>query len=501
MTISTTLSRITYAGNGITTSFAVPFSFFGASEIDVIECDLASGAEAFKTLTSDYSVAGGNGGGGSVTAVVAPASGKSWTIARRTSRTQLVDYTPNDPFPAETHERALDRLTALIQELDDKVGRSASLSPTSQVASVTLPEPEAGWFLSWKSDLSGLENRRLPTGTTVYASASTTRSGLTGSEAVTPLGLAALWRKGSDIASAATLMKPGDAGIGGYHVVTGSTGIAALWSGEEAGAEVELRFAAALSLAHNAGSLILPGATNIAVNAGDVARFRSEGGNVWRCVSGPPGWFGGASGGVSLPVVTKSASYTMVASDRGGEIQFTTGGVTLNLLAAATAGNGATLFVRNAAASGDVTIDPSGSETLDGLATRALRPGDRVMIRSDGINWATVLGEYSYSTAEITVATAAITTDAHGLGGVPDRIKTIIRCKVADLGYSIGDEVEVAYAFYNGYESNNVQVYANVTNLRATQGVTRWWLAHATTGVVTAITPASWKMVIKAWRK
>lgn len=501
MTISTTMSRITYAGDGSTVSFAVPFIFFGADEIDVIERSLANGSETQKTLSSDYTVSGGNGAGGTVTAASAPGAEKSWTIARRTNRTQMVDYTPNDPFPAETHERALDRLTALVQELDDKVGRSASLSPTSPAMSITLPDPEAGHFLCWKSDLSGLENRNVPVGTTVYASNVTTRDGTVGNEAVTPLALASLWRKGSDIGSAATLAKPSDAGLGGYHLVTGNASITALWAGEAAGAEVELRFAAAPTLVHNAGSLILPGGVNVAAIAGDVARFRSEGANVWRCVSGPPGWFGGASGGVSLPVGSKSASYAMVAADRGGEIQFTAGGVTLSLLAAATAGNGATLFVRNAAASGDVTIDPNGSETLDGLATRALRPGDRVLIRSDGANWATVLGEYSYTTAEISIAAGTASVDAHGLGGLPDRIKTIIRCKTADLGYAVGDEVEAAYAFYNGYESNNAQVSANATALRTTQGATRWWIAHATTGTVTQITAASWKLVVKAWRK
>ena len=65
MTISTTMSRITYAGDGSTVSFAVPFIFFGADEIDVIERSLANGSETQKTLSSDYTVSGGNGAGGS----------------------------------------------------------------------------------------------------------------------------------------------------------------------------------------------------------------------------------------------------------------------------------------------------------------------------------------------------------------------------------------------------------------------------------------------------
>lgn len=501
MTISTTTSRITYAGDGMTLSFAVPFIFFGADEIDVIERSTDSGSEVLKVLTTDYNVAGGAGAAGTVTAMIAPNATKSWTIARKTKRTQMVDYTPNDPFPAETHERALDRLTALVQELDDKLGRVAVLSPTSSVAELTLPNPDGDKLLGWKADLSGLENKSIPAGTTVYAGIAATRSGIAATEAVTPQGLAALWRKGVDIASAATLAKPGDSNFGGYHLVTGTTGIAALWSGEPAGTEIELRFAAALTLIHDAISFILPGGANVTTAAGEVARFRCEGNDNWRCVSGPPSWFAAGGAGLSAPVSVKTSSYAMLAADKGSEILFTTAGVTLTLLAAASAGNGATLIIRNAAASGDVTIDPNGAETLDGLATRLLRPGDRVIIRCDGSAWATVAGEYSFTTGEISILAASASTDAHGLGGVPDRIKTIIRCKTAILGYAVGDEVEVAYSFYNGYESNNVQVFATATDLKSIQGLTKWWLAHATTGQVTAVAAANWKLVIKAWRK
>lgn len=501
MTISTTTSRVTYAGDGMTVSFAVPFIFFGTDEIDVIERSIDSGSEAPKALTTHYNVAGGAGATGTVTALIAPDAGKSWTIARRTKRTQMVDYTPNDPFPAETHERALDRLTALIQEVDDKVGRSASLSPTSAVTGLTLPDPEADKLLGWRTDLSGLENKSLAAGTTVYAGIAGARSGLATAESVTPRGLAALWRKGADIASAATLMKPVDTNLGGYHVVTGNVGIAALWAGEQAGTEIELRFSAAAILTHNATSFVLPGNVNITTAAGDVARFRCEGSDNWRCVSGPPSWFGAGSAGLSVPVSVKTTSYAMLASDKGGEVLFTTAGATLSLLAAVTAGNGATLIVRNAAASGDVTIDPNGAETLDGLATRALRPGDRVIIRCDGAAWATIAGEYSYTTSELALTAVAVSTDAHGLGGVPDRVKAIMRCKTADLGYAVGDEIEVAYSFYNGYEHNNAQVLTNATNLKSIQGASRWMIAHATTGIITVVTAASWKLVIKVWRK
>jgi hypothetical protein len=74
------------------------------------------------------------------------------------------------------------------------------------------------------------------------------------------------------------------AAAGNYIGITGTTTITA-FDTMQAGAERTLEFAAALTLTHNATSLILPGGANITTAAGDVATFRSEGGGNWRCVS------------------------------------------------------------------------------------------------------------------------------------------------------------------------------------------------------------------------
>lgn len=108
---------------------------------------------------------------------------------------------------------------------------------------------------------------------------------LTGTDtarAVTPDGLAALWEQGTDIASASTI----SVGEGSYFTVTGTTTITDIDPAtDKAGREFELRFAGVLTLTHNATTLILPGGANITTAAGDVARFRSEGGDNVRCVA------------------------------------------------------------------------------------------------------------------------------------------------------------------------------------------------------------------------
>lgn len=64
--------------------------------------------------------------------------------------------------------------------------------------------------------------------------------------------------------------------------VTGTTTITGLGTAP-AGVKRSLEFAAALTLTHNATSLILPGRANIKTAAGDTAHFRSLGSGNWRC--------------------------------------------------------------------------------------------------------------------------------------------------------------------------------------------------------------------------
>ena len=130
MTISSTTNTVSYTGNASTTAFAVPYAFFGTgttSEIQVVEVVIATGVETVKSNGSDYTVAGGSGTTGTVTATVAPASTVKWVINRATTQTQETDYVENDPFPAESHEEALDRLTAIDQEQQRALDRTAQL--------------------------------------------------------------------------------------------------------------------------------------------------------------------------------------------------------------------------------------------------------------------------------------------------------------------------------------------------------------------------------------
>lgn len=112
-------------------------------------------------------------------------------------------------------------------------------------------------------------------------SAATTTETLTGTDTskyVTADGLASLWEKGSDIASASTI----SIGEGGYFHVTGTTTITDIdFATAKNGRWAMLVFDGALTLTHNATTLVLPGAANITTAAGDSCLvYQDAGDNV-----------------------------------------------------------------------------------------------------------------------------------------------------------------------------------------------------------------------------
>lgn len=155
MTVSTTTSRVEHAGNGSTTAFAVPFYFLANADLKVYK------AGVLQTITTHYTVSGaGNPAGGTVTFVSAPAAGQTVVILRDPALTQTTDYVANDPFPAESHERALDRLTMIAQRNRELGDRSFRLPDgDTSGASTVLPSPEANTVVSWNSQGTALVNR------------------------------------------------------------------------------------------------------------------------------------------------------------------------------------------------------------------------------------------------------------------------------------------------------------------------------------------------------
>ena len=142
MTVTTTTIKNSYSGNGSTTAFAYTFPINSTSEITVIERS-STGAETVKSEGSgstNYSISDNGASGGTVTMVTAPASGTTLVLLRNTALTQETDYVANDPFPAETHEDALDKALMQAQELQEELDRSFKVSRTNTITTSEFTE-------------------------------------------------------------------------------------------------------------------------------------------------------------------------------------------------------------------------------------------------------------------------------------------------------------------------------------------------------------------------
>lgn len=152
MTVSSQTSRIEQLGDGTTTAFAVSFYFLADADLKVF----VDGVQ--QTIVTNYTVTGAsNPAGGSVTFVSAPANGVEVVIFRDPAITQGLDYIDNDPFPAESHERGLDKLTMIAQRVKDLVSRALRLGDSVVGVSTELPALSGGQLLGTNPGGTGFQ--------------------------------------------------------------------------------------------------------------------------------------------------------------------------------------------------------------------------------------------------------------------------------------------------------------------------------------------------------
>lgn len=159
MTISTTSTRSPiYAGSGTTGPFPVPFEFGSNSDLVVIKRD-PSGIESVLTLNTDYTVSGaGDPSGGSITLISALATGYKLVILLGMSPVQETVWPENDPFPSESHEEAIDRLTLLLQQVKEAVERAPQLQRSLALRNIFFPTPVPNSLLGWSASGDAIVN-------------------------------------------------------------------------------------------------------------------------------------------------------------------------------------------------------------------------------------------------------------------------------------------------------------------------------------------------------
>jgi len=127
MTVASTTNKVSYTATASQTTFAYTFKIFADADLKVYVNDV------LKTLTTDYTVTNaGVTGGGNVIFGTGRTASEIITIERVITATQLTDYVENDPFAAETHENALDKLTMLAQQ-NESASNNSVRAPTTDV--------------------------------------------------------------------------------------------------------------------------------------------------------------------------------------------------------------------------------------------------------------------------------------------------------------------------------------------------------------------------------
>lgn len=117
MTVSTTDTEVSYTADGVQTNFSFNFVTQLPGDIDVYVDGQLLLVGVIVNLNADQETSPG----GSVDITPAPADTLTVEIKRNTSITQETDYDAYDPFPAKTHENALDKLTLISQEQSSEI--------------------------------------------------------------------------------------------------------------------------------------------------------------------------------------------------------------------------------------------------------------------------------------------------------------------------------------------------------------------------------------------
>ncbi len=142
MSVPSVINKMSpYACNGATVNFAFTFPIFAQADLQVWLTD-SDGVETKLILTTHYYITATNNdyaNGGTVTTEATYAEGNTITLIRVLALTQGIDYQPNDDFPANTHERGLDRLTMIAQQLEETIDRNLTVPITDEVTSLEIP--------------------------------------------------------------------------------------------------------------------------------------------------------------------------------------------------------------------------------------------------------------------------------------------------------------------------------------------------------------------------
>ena len=148
--------RISYTvAEGVTqTTFAVPFEFFDNADLNVY----VDGT--LKTITTHYTVSGGDGSTGTVSmSVTGGTGGSTVVITRDIALERTTDFPASGAFNIVSLNTELDRLVAIAADLEDQASRALQLTDFDAAVSLVLPEVDTrkGKTLAFNASTGAVE--------------------------------------------------------------------------------------------------------------------------------------------------------------------------------------------------------------------------------------------------------------------------------------------------------------------------------------------------------
>lgn len=158
MPIADTYVPITTVGNGSTVDFSFNFAIIAEENLLVYLELISTGVQTLQTLGVDYTVVfNDETPGGTVTFLAAPSALYNVIRAREVPRTQEKTFTTAGGFGAVVIQAAFDKLTALVQDVLEIVGRAIKL-PVGSTLDVVLPTPIDNNILAWDGTTGTIKN-------------------------------------------------------------------------------------------------------------------------------------------------------------------------------------------------------------------------------------------------------------------------------------------------------------------------------------------------------
>lgn len=146
-TVTDATNRVVYNCNGSATAFAFTFPIIDTSDMVVILRTVATGAETVLDETTHYSLSATNNdysSGGTVTTVSTYSSAYTLTLIRNVPESQDANLEDSGTLRLESLEDALNRLTLLVQDLEEELARTVKFPRSDSVALTTeLPNSVA----------------------------------------------------------------------------------------------------------------------------------------------------------------------------------------------------------------------------------------------------------------------------------------------------------------------------------------------------------------------